>query len=543
MGLDAIDLVQDTDLHAVLDAHRDQVRAGAEFPDGGYWTRSQGTPGGDYGEEAHWQRFVDAYTAQIRDDPTCGDLTDPDGPCAATIAHLMGVAAHGMGDEVWDWLFEPNGPGFDEAYLPPEFAAFVGPGGLELQLDLVAIMRHGRPTGPTPPIPDPAKIDAAFAAAGRADIDPATFVDGEGFLDIERAAEAFWAPRHIDALERAMPWTSFNMTRTGGGVDFAARAIAGYFETIWANLRGQSHTTRVTATAPDDGQRNVPFTGWTGNYAPGSNDGNSGGLTRIAAALSSALPYHAQAGTGPQPSELPPDSLRLRDVKTGQLVTPRAGYPRIVPYNPEAGEHMVAFQPAADLRPCRWYRVETTNALVDAQQQPVAPAQWQFRTSGCTPARLTLPVHGTVHCDATGSAQFTRVGDRAEVRLALTSCSGGQDGTPVQRRAAMNVASGWAHFQLALPTTSCAELTAPTAPSSLTGTVRWYDAADRTIGVSQVTKQAFDTRGGVVRVQGAFPLERMAVRWTPDMSACTGATASQRVPLTAGHVTVFPQFG
>src|SRR5688572_5071941 len=68
MALEAIDRVQPPALRQLLDAHRDQVRAGAEFPDGGYWTRSFGTPGGDYGEEAHWQRFHDAYVAQIRSD-------------------------------------------------------------------------------------------------------------------------------------------------------------------------------------------------------------------------------------------------------------------------------------------------------------------------------------------------------------------------------------------------------------------------------------------------------------------------------------------
>jgi hypothetical protein len=166
MALNAIEHVTTPELHALLAAHSDQVRGGAEFPDGGYWTRSLGTPGGDYGEEAHWQRFIDAYAAQIRSDPSCVPLTDPTGPCAATIAHLMGAAAHGMGDEVWDWLFEPNGPGFGESYLPPDFAAVVGPGGLELQLDIVAIERHARPVEATPAIPDPAKIDAAFASVG-----------------------------------------------------------------------------------------------------------------------------------------------------------------------------------------------------------------------------------------------------------------------------------------------------------------------------------------------------------------------------------------
>ncbi len=170
MALDAVDHVRDPDLHALLDAHRDQVRAGAEFPDGGYGTRALGTPGGDYGEEAHWQRFVDAYVDEIRNDPSCGDLRRPTGPCAAKVAHAFGAAGHGMGDEVWDWLFEPNGPGFGEQYIPPEWAPVVGPGGLEAQLDVEVIGRRQRPTGPTPPIPDLARVEAAFTAIGRGDI-------------------------------------------------------------------------------------------------------------------------------------------------------------------------------------------------------------------------------------------------------------------------------------------------------------------------------------------------------------------------------------
>src|SRR6185312_6777873 len=162
------------------------------------------------------------------------------------------------------------------------------------------------PVEATPVIPDPSKIDAAFTSVGRADIDPAAFSTGESLLEGERAVETGWASSHIERLERAMPWTSAHVVGAAGGVDFGARAIAGYFETIWGELLGDVPPTRVAATAPFDGQVNVPAGGWTGGYAPGSNPGNSGGLTRIAAALSSALPFHAQAGQGSQPSELPP---------------------------------------------------------------------------------------------------------------------------------------------------------------------------------------------------------------------------------------------
>lgn len=550
MGLDAIDHVEAPALRALLDAHRDQVRAGAEFPDGGYWTRTLGTPGGDYGEEAHWQRFIDAYAAQIRDDPTCAPVTDPAGPCAATIAHLMGAAAHGMGDEVWDWLFEPNGPGFDESYLPPDFQAVVGPGGLELQLDIVAIARHGRPVGPTPAIPNPTKIDAAFAAVGRGDIEAAALEVGDTMLDAERAVETFWAPTHIAPLERAMPWTSANVVDAAGGVAFGAAAVAAYYETLWGTLLGDVPPTRVAATAPFDGQVGVPATGWVGGYSPGSHPGNSGGLTRIAAALSSALPYRPIAGVGSLPSELPAASLRLRDLETGDLVPSAGGYPRIVPYNPEAGEHMIAFQPAGDLAPCRWYQVETTTALVDARQDPVTPATWRFQTSGCGRDAAPRPIVGTLTCDASGAFTF-RAGltagsgarrTRGRITLELASCAGGQNGAQ-RARATLPVARGVADLQVILPRASCTELAAPTGPARLRGRIQWFDAQGTPIGQSGVTDDDFDVRGDVVTVRDgarAFPSHALALRIAPDATGC-GAGGRTVLPIANGTVTAWPR--
>ena len=71
----------------------------------------------------------------------------------------------------------------------------------------------------------------------------------------------------------------------------------------------------------------------------------------------------------------------LRDARTGDVVPAIAGYPKIVPYTPDAGEHLVDIQPAADLLPCRWYRVEITDALKDARGESVHPYAWRFRTA------------------------------------------------------------------------------------------------------------------------------------------------------------------
>jgi hypothetical protein len=536
MALDAVDHVGDPGLHALLDAHRDQVRAGAEFPDGGYWTRTFNTPGGDYGEEAHWQRFIDSYVDQIRNDPSCGDLRNPAGPCAARIAHVFGAAGHGMGDEVWDWMFEPNGPGFGEDYLPPEWAGLVGTGGLEAQLDVEVIARHARPTGPTPAVPDAATIGRAFAAIGRGDVSLDALPIGESMLDVEREVEASWVDAHTAALERAMPWTTAHVTSSAGGVDFGAVAIAGYYDGLWARLLGVPHATRVSVVAPAPGLRRVPATGWTGSYSPGSNPGNSGGLTRIAAALSSALPFNAMAGGGSVSAELPADAFRLRVVRTGALVPAKSGYPRIVPYNPEAGEHVVAFQPVADLAPCTRYRAEITTALVDAEGHPVQPYSWEFTTSGCR-GRGNATVRGTVTCP---TASFV-VADPAGAGAALSrldGCAGGQDGR-TRRGAVLPIVAGVGAWSLRFGAGGCNAFAAG-GTATIEGIVQWEDATGHVIGSSRVSPQPYDLRGAnltVDRRSGALAGQVLALRLAVDPTACVSTRTSAAIASTHGRTT------
>jgi hypothetical protein len=522
--------------HALLDAHRDQVRAGAEFPDGGYGTRALGTPGGDYGEEAHWQRFVDAYVDEIRNDPTCGDLRNPTGPCAAMVAHAFGAAGHGMGDEVWDWLFEPNGPAFGEQYIPPEWAPVVGPGGLEARLDVEVIGRHQRPTGPTPPIPELARVEAAFTSLGRGDISIDALTVGDSYLDIERGVEASWVGAHLTALERAMPWTTAHVTSSAGGVDFAARAIAGYYDGLWARVLGVPQPTRVSAVAPAPGLARVPATGWTGTYSPGSNDGNTGGLTRIAAALTSALPFNAKAGGGSVPAELPAGSFRLRVAATGALVPAKPGYPRIVPYNPEAGEHVVAFQPATDLAPCTRYRAEVTAALVDADHRPVVPYSWTFTTSGCRGGRHAA-VRGTLTCTSSAWIVSNATGAGAAVAR-LDGCAGGQDGRP-ERNATLPIAAGVGAWTLRFGAGGCGAFAAG-GTATITGDIKWEDARGRVVGTSHVTPQPYDLRGANVLVDtrsAVLPGQIVALRLGVDPGPCAATATSAGIVSTHGRAT------
>ncbi|MEZ5177208.1 MAG: Ig-like domain-containing protein [Acidimicrobiales bacterium] len=374
MATAAVDKVDVPALRALLAANIDQVYAGAQFPDSGY------VPGTTFGEEAHWQRFHDAYAEVIRAKPGCGPLTDPHGPCAPEIAHLMGAIAHGIGDQVWDWLFEPKSPDLGEYYLPPEFAPVADEGGQELQLDLVAIAIHGRVNPKAPPLPDKADLLTAFRNAGFDGATEAQLDLGQNVQALIHSVEAQWAPVHIAALRAAMPYLSANLITEPGGIEYAATAIAGVWESMWGHLLGQQPRTEVAVSYPADGARRVPATGWVRTYLPGSNRNRGGARTRITATFTSAMPYRVPGGPGVS-SQLPAGSTTLVERDTGVAIPQLNGYPRMAPYGPDAGEHTIAIQPAQDLKPCTWYRVGITENLVDHRRIPVVPATWTFRTA------------------------------------------------------------------------------------------------------------------------------------------------------------------
>lgn len=371
MALEAIDEVTDADLKALLVANAPYVRSGAHFPDSGYALTNQ------YGEEAHWQRFHDAYADQILTKP-CGDLAAPNGPCAKQIAFLMGMIGHGIGDEVWDWLFEPNVADLEEYYTPSSLAGQANEGGAELQMDLVAIADFAQPTDHIVAFPSHSDILAAFAAVGFTQVDGNALNLGQIAMNVVHDVEAGWAPTHIDELHDEMPWMSHNLVRGPGGVAFAATAIAGEWNAMWGRLNGDQPPTSVSITYPADGQRRVPATGWNRSIQPGSARGRGGAKTRVAAVLTYARPYDGSAGT--VSSQLPAGAMTLVETDGGEPVALQSGWPRSVPYGPDAGERMIGLQPAADLAPCTWYTASITAELKDANDEPVVPMSWDFRT-------------------------------------------------------------------------------------------------------------------------------------------------------------------
>ena len=372
--------VQDDRLAALLEANADAVLSGAAYPDGGY--ASSSFPGGDYGEASHWQRFVDAYVRRLRAREDCGDLAAPDGPCAKVVAHLLGVAAHGMGDELWDWLFEPAMADHGESPEHPVFRAGVPGFGeavgatplslintSEYVMDVIALVDGGRLASLGTFPPPSADLLAAYADIQRADITREGIFAGHGLITAAQLGERSGLAEEYARVKLTMPWSSAHMFTAPGGVLFSARAIASYYESLWHTLlTGEHGPLEVANVTPAHGETGVETAFLPVQAAPGPREG--GARKRILATFSAAL----------DPATVTPETVRLYD-EDGDPVAPLEGFPRMGPYGPGDGEHTLLFYPAQDLRPCERYTAEVTAGLRDWFGQKLSrPARWSFET-------------------------------------------------------------------------------------------------------------------------------------------------------------------
>lgn len=108
ISLHALEHLPDGELKRLLSdpAMRSLLINGSYFPDGGYAVRD------DFGEMAHWEPFVDAYLTWMQ-----RELPFPyaRGDARPHVAFLMGVASHGMADQVFDATFMKAARGYDAA--------------------------------------------------------------------------------------------------------------------------------------------------------------------------------------------------------------------------------------------------------------------------------------------------------------------------------------------------------------------------------------------------------------------------------------------
>jgi len=383
----AIAHLPDGPLRTLLSAQRLHVLGGAGYPDTGYWVENgaipvrglEPRPSDDFGEASHWEPFVDAYVAHVRA-KDCGDLSLPAGPCAHLVAHLMGAAAHGMGDEVWDWLFEPRvtDHGEDAAL---NFFAEGRPGhaldgnpldeassSIEYAMDEVAIFYHARWLSPNTAPPPVTDLVSVYERMGLA-VTPEHVLAGHAVSSGAMAAERAVAPIEAPRVRADMPWSTEHFVTEPGGVEYTARAIAGHYEALWHKLTEPAHPApRPVAVHPKPNARGVPHVWQPPRTSPGPHSG--GGEQRVLAVLSNAVD---SASVGP-------GTFRLL-AADGTDVPPLPSFPKAGPYGADQGTHTLLFYPATNLEPCARYTAVLTTGLRDRTGAPLEREhRWSFTT-------------------------------------------------------------------------------------------------------------------------------------------------------------------
>ncbi|MDP6931495.1 MAG: hypothetical protein QGG40_01205 [Myxococcota bacterium] len=227
------------ELADLLTGQSDVLRVGTMFPDGGY------AIGHDYGEVAHWEPFQGLLRDWILD-----NFDDPAGTDAAPyVAFYLGLASHGMADQVFDSMYMERSRVYDA-----EYGWSQEEGSLDTSQDIVfAALTQGQPV-PERWLPD--ILPTLFEEAG-IEVDAQTIEDGQSWLEfavdsvtalsgsddmVEDQADAFpWGCSHL--LDEAVP----------GAPPMEARIVARYWQALWDELLGEPVDLEVIGQFPDEG--------------------------------------------------------------------------------------------------------------------------------------------------------------------------------------------------------------------------------------------------------------------------------------------------
>ncbi|WP_020648018.1 Ig-like domain-containing protein [Solimonas variicoloris] len=398
-------------LKSLLAQQRGALLAGAINPDGGYATGALFDGDREMAERAHWEDFNDAFIAHLRaigcDAQLRAALAAGTGDaalaavparCARLVAFAFGNAAHGLGDEIWDSLFEtvvrerdldaakasplhsagPHCSVFDAVRDPQALRSALARGddaaaakaldlaatlSIEMAMDMVAIVDQHLWDDDVPLLVFPPVEDLVAAHAlnrpelgiGAAQVQRGFMIAKAG-LALERVAALPMAP----LVRSAMPWASANYYLNSGGVVDTAQAIAALYEHLWAKLLGEPLPIAVAGVHPRNGEAGVP-------YRAGAAEGYIRAFTTQSAPESAV----ERAGVICLFDE---DGRRVEGETISGL------------YDPDWG-HVINFTPAADLAPDQRYTVVVTDRLVDQLGRvPRSAYAWSFRTAAATPA-------------------------------------------------------------------------------------------------------------------------------------------------------------
>lgn len=224
---DALAQLDDGDLKELLSRPEllQMLQNGANFPDGGY------AIGDGYGEIAHWEPFLLAYLEWIR-----ATYTQPwSDEASQHIAFLMGIAAHGTSDQLYDGMFLERHEYYDAG------GGDVPILGLDGATDACFAAVQGPISIPATWVPA-AELAPIFDAAAGHQVEPKTIQNGQKLVVIAIMAsnDAVNNPDKITEYASVYPYAcgQQNNSEIPGTIPTHGAVIAQYWGVLWERLNG-----------------------------------------------------------------------------------------------------------------------------------------------------------------------------------------------------------------------------------------------------------------------------------------------------------------
>jgi hypothetical protein len=208
------------------------------FPDGGYAVNH------GYGEVAHWEPFQGLFRDWIL------ETGDPSGEEAAPyVAFYLGLASHGMADQVFDSMYMERSRVYDA-----EFGWTQSQNSLDTSQDIVFANLTGAQGVPERWLPE--VLPELFEAVG-VEVDMETLENGQTWLELAVASVGAFADDSVsvDQHLEAFPWGCTHLLDAAvpGAPPMEAEVVARYWQALWAELLGETVSLEVIGTFPAEG--------------------------------------------------------------------------------------------------------------------------------------------------------------------------------------------------------------------------------------------------------------------------------------------------
>lgn len=229
VSTDALNYLEDGELKELLTTPEltNILRNGAMYPDGGY------AVGDNYGEISHWEPFHLTYLGWIRE-----SFSPPwDHEAKQHIAFLLGMATHGMSDQLYDGMYLTRHGHYDDHGSE---ATMIGVDGAT---DACFAVAQGKPLE----LPEqwlPAETLAPlYEQLNGHKVTPETLVQGHTFVAVAilAANDGLNNPEQIAEYMELYPYACGNQNNpeAPGSPPTHSPAVAAYWQVLWGRLHGE----------------------------------------------------------------------------------------------------------------------------------------------------------------------------------------------------------------------------------------------------------------------------------------------------------------